>query len=264
MNHTSIQHDLTGRRVLVAGGSGAVGEGVVRAFLEVGADVIVPTRSETRAAQFRRLLGSAAAERLHIVVADYTSFAGADALADYVLATFGAPDDVVASIGGWWAGAPLWQTDEDAWNKVFVGLTSTHVAVMRAFLPVMNDHGAYTLVLGGSAFTPVPGSGLVSMEQAALLMMGHVLNAEVGAQRRVFSLVLGPVMTRQRSHGDPDWVTAAQVGQVAVAASGSPTAGGREIRMRSQADVAQAIQLLGVREPDRADTASATVGTDRS
>lgn len=48
--------DLTGHRVLVPGGTGAVGEGVVRAFLAAGAEVIVPTRSKERSAEFRAVL----------------------------------------------------------------------------------------------------------------------------------------------------------------------------------------------------------------
>lgn len=261
MNDTDTRPDLTGRHVLIAGGSGAVGEGIVRAYLEAGAEVIVPTRSERRADQLRRILGSAASDRLHLLVADYTSFAGAEALADHILASFGALDDVVASIGGWWAGKPLWQIDEADWNRVFVDLTTAHVAVLRAFLPMMSAHGAYTLILGGSAFTPVPGSGLVNMEQAALLMMQHVLTAEAGGQRRVFSLVLGPVMTRQRAMGDPDWVTAGQVGQVAVAASGAVSLAGREIRMRSQADVAETLRMLGSHASESAGAGSvATAG----
>jgi 3-oxoacyl-[acyl-carrier protein] reductase len=48
---------LAGRRVLVPGGTGGVGEGVVRAFLAAGADVVVPTRSDARGAELRQALG---------------------------------------------------------------------------------------------------------------------------------------------------------------------------------------------------------------
>src|SRR3954471_8715024 len=85
--HLSYEHvrDLTGHRVLVPGGTGTVGEGVVRAFLRSGAEVIVPTRSEERLRAFRELLGDEADERLHAFVHDYTSFAGAQDLVDQVV-----------------------------------------------------------------------------------------------------------------------------------------------------------------------------------
>jgi NAD(P)-dependent dehydrogenase (short-subunit alcohol dehydrogenase family) len=89
----------------------------------------------------------------------------------------------------------------------------------------------------------VPGSGLVSMEQAAVLMMQQVLAAELGDSQRLFALVLGPVNTRVAESADPQWVRPEQVGAVAVAASAS-TAGSREIRLRDQAEVAAALAQL--------------------
>jgi NAD(P)-dependent dehydrogenase (short-subunit alcohol dehydrogenase family) len=54
--------DLSGRHVLIPGGTGGVGEGAVRAYLEVGADVVVPTCSQQRADEFRAVLGDAAGD----------------------------------------------------------------------------------------------------------------------------------------------------------------------------------------------------------
>lgn len=61
---------------------------------------------------------------------------------------------------------------------------------------------------------------------------------------RVFALVLGPVRTRGTAgDGHPDWITADQVGAVAVAASAAAV-DGREIRLGSQAELVQALALL--------------------
>lgn len=106
MTTTSLP-DLSGRRVLVPGGTGAVGEGVVRAYLAAGADVVVPTRTEQRLQEFRRVLGDAAIDHLHLVVHDYTTFGGAEQLTDQMEQRLGGLDDVVAPIGGWWAGKRL-------------------------------------------------------------------------------------------------------------------------------------------------------------
>jgi 3-oxoacyl-[acyl-carrier protein] reductase len=243
--------DLSDRHVLIPGGTGAVGEGAVRAYLAAGADVVVPTRSQDRADEFRRLLGDAATAHLHLVVHDYTTYAGAEALAATMEDRLGSIDDVVTPIGGWWAGKQLWEIDESDWQNAFVQLATTHTAVLRATLPRMRADGAYSVIVGASASTPVPGSGLVSMEQAALLMMQQVLAAELGGRKRVFALVLGPVRTRAAAHSAPDWITADQVGSVAVAASASTT-GGREIRLRNQAELAQALALLQGTQPDPA------------
>ncbi|MEU9239354.1 SDR family oxidoreductase [Streptomyces sp. NPDC048385] len=235
--------DLSGRRALVPGGTGAVGEGVVRGYLTAGADVVVPTRTQERAEKFRAVLGEAATDRLHLVVHDYTTFTGAEQLVEEMERRLGGVDDVVAPIGGWWAGKRLWEIDEADWQSAFVDLTTAHLAVMRACLPRLNARGAYTLIVGDSAFTPIPGSGLVSMEQAALLMMQQVLTAELDGTQRAFALVLGPVRTRL-APGAPDQVTADQVGAVAVAASAAAEAGGRQIRLRNQAEAGEALALL--------------------
>jgi 3-oxoacyl-[acyl-carrier protein] reductase len=245
---TSTEHDLSGRRVLVPGGTGTVGTGVVRRYLAAGADVVVPTRTQSRADDFRRALGEVATDRLHLVVHDYTTFTGAEDLAAQMELNLGGIDDVVAPIGGWWAGKRLWEIDEADWQNAFVGLATTHMAVVRATLPRMKSGGAYTLIVGDSATWPVPGSGLVSMEQSAVLMMQRVLEAELQGEQRVFVLVLGPVSASTDSTGSDQAVgslTAEHIGAVAVAASHS-SAAGRTIPVHDQAEVDQALALLRV------------------
>ncbi|SEP65607.1 SDR family oxidoreductase [Microlunatus flavus] len=230
---------LAGRRVLVPGGTGAVGEGVVRAYLDAGADVVVPSRSAVRAAELHALLGPEDAARLHVFEHDYTTFAGAGSLVATMLDRLGGVDDVVAPIGGWWAGRRLTEVEDTDWQSAFVGLATTHLAVARAALPHLPRQGAYAVVVGQSAHHPVPGSGLVSMEQAAVLMMQRVLAAEAGDEARVFALVLGPVRTRAVA-GEPAWVSAAQVGSVAVALSADPSLTSAELGL-GDGDAARAV-----------------------
>jgi NAD(P)-dependent dehydrogenase (short-subunit alcohol dehydrogenase family) len=258
-HRSSAVPDLSGRRVLVPGGTGGVGEGVVRRYLAAGADVVVPTRSERRAQEFREVLGAAATDRLHLVVHDYTSFAGAEHLAAEVERNLGGIDDVVAPIGGFLAGHRLWEVDESEWRSAFVELSTAHAAVMRACVPRLSRSGAYVVIVGESAVQPVPTAGLVSMEQSALLMMQRVLDAELDNAKRIFALVLGPIRTRMAVDGGPDLVSADQVGEVAVAASAS-TAAGQEIRLRDQAEFDRAVTLLREGTPIDADTV-ATMST---
>lgn len=207
--------EATGHVVLVPGGTGAVGEGVVRAWLAAGADVVVPTRTVDRAAEFRALLGDAATDRLHLIVQDYTTFEGAQELVEQTVRFRGSLDSVVAPIGGWWQGGRLDGIAPDDWAAAFTGLATAHMAVLRAALPRLSGAGAYSVVVGDSAVWPVPGSGLVSMEQAAILMMQRVAVAEATPLQRVFALQLGPVSTRHAA----GTVDAVDVGRVTVAAA---------------------------------------------
>jgi NAD(P)-dependent dehydrogenase (short-subunit alcohol dehydrogenase family) len=236
--------DLSDRRVLIPGGTGGVGEGAVRAYLAAGAQVVVPTRSLQRAEEFRALLGKDATERLHLFEHDYTSFAGAEALAETMVDRLGGVDDVLAPIGGWWQGKRLWEIDEQDWQGAFTGLATAHMAVVRAALPRMSQRGAYCIVVGPSAHFPIPGSGLVSMQQTALLMMHQVLTAEVQDAKRVFLLEPGPVATRFIQAPDPAQVTSAQIGAVAVAASAS-TQPGRHVQLGNRAQAEDALVVFG-------------------
>lgn len=247
MTNDITSPDLSGRHVLISGGTGGVGEGAVRAYLAADADVVVPTRSEGCAQELRAVLGDAAATRLHLVVHDYTTFAGAEALAATMEERHGSVDDVVAPIGGLWGGKPLWEINESDWQAAFVGLATTHMAVLRACLPRITSTGAYTVIVGASAFTPIAGNGLVSMEQAALLMMEQVLVAELGGDKRVFALELGPVATRfaqASGEADPNWVSADQIGAVAVALSAASGEAGRPVRLLTRADADEALRQI--------------------
>lgn len=236
---------LVGQRIVIPGGTGAVGEGIVRAYLLAGAHVVVPTRTQGRADEFSALIGQELGAKLTMLVHRYETFEQAEELATTIRNEFGEIHHVVASIGGWWAGKALWEISESDWNQVFVTLTTTHLAIARAFLPALSPAGSYTLILGGSAQTPVPGSGMVSMEQAALLMMRGVLSAELGHQLRVNSLVLGPVRNRLRRNSDPSWIHADSVGAVAVAISTNSSVSAQDLILRTDTAAESFVQSIG-------------------
>ena len=243
MSTDPISPDLSGRRVLVPGGTGGVGEGIVSAYLDAGADVVVPTRSDARGTELRAALGAiGTSQLLHLPTHDYTSFAGAEALGAEMTERLGGIDDVVVPVGGWWQGGPLTTIDEDDWAGAFTGLATAHMALARAIVPLLSGVGAYTVVVGQSAEFPVPGSGLVSMEQAAVLMMQRVLAAE-SPDERVHALVLGPVRTRFVD-GEPEWVSASEVGAAAVALSLATGIGSRSASLASSTEARTALEAF--------------------
>lgn len=201
---------LTGRRVLVAGGTGNVGEGVTRSLLRQGATVLVPSGSASRLEQLRALIGPEFANLVTLEVG-YDSFEAAEGLADLVWETHGGVTDLVALVGGWWAGKKLWEISEQDWLKVFVSPATTQLALARAFVPRLGS-GSYTTIAGFSSHSPEPGSGPVSMQGAAQLMMRRVLSREAGGIPRINDLMLGPIINRSRPEGRRDWLTADEVG----------------------------------------------------
>ncbi|HWI30849.1 MAG TPA: SDR family oxidoreductase [Microbacterium sp.] len=221
--YTPPADGLQGRRVVVAGGTGAVGEGIVRSYLRTNAQVVVPTRSQSRLEEFRRILGAEGdSAHLTLLVADYSTVDGAAVLAEHVEQSYGPVTDVVASVGGWWAGPALWDTPATAWDEYFTGYATAHLSLAQAFMPRLTAEGAYHVIVGASAIYPVAGSGIVSMQQAALLMMGRVMQTEAGSRRRVFTHLLGYVNTRARAQQRPDWISAEEVGLLTATVSANP------------------------------------------
>lgn len=205
---------LAGKRVLVAGGTGDVGEGIVRALLGAGASVIVPARSPAKAERLRAGLPDAAG--LTTVPGEAGVPEAASAVAAMVQAD-GPLDGVVASLGGWWQGPPLTEVTPDVWHELIANNLTSHFAVARAFVPLLRAGGVFVQVLGGAAAYPAPNSSLVSITAAAVAMMGRVMQAELGAAVQVRQIQVNSfVATRSRKAADPSWVTADEVGETAA------------------------------------------------
>lgn len=243
--------DLRGKVALVAGGAGEVGEGIVRVFLQSGATVVVPSRSEERLANLRRRVAGAADERLVTLTASVGTEDGAATVRDAIARHCGPLDAVVASLGGWWQGKPLVDVPLDTWQRVLAGGLTTHFNVARTFLPRLADRpgASYTFINGGAAEFPVALSGPVSIVAAAQLMMKNVLAEEMSdCHVRINTLLLNtPILTRSRPQGEPEWLTADEAGLYAayLASDRAADVRGKTIRLYQRAQLAPILTALG-------------------
>jgi len=218
------------RCYVVAGGAGVVGECVVRALIDHGARVAVPSRSHER---FDALRDRIASPNLHGFVADVTDLDSATALETEITGTLGPIDGVVATIGGWWAGPHLASLDIRTWHEMVNSHLTSHFVVARAFLPALADRteSVYVTTGGIAAVHPEPGSGPVSITGAAQAMMMRVLAAELaGRAVRVHEVdIYTPVVTDRWDDSEiqPDWLTGRDVGDyiAGVLRPGFPDAG---------------------------------------
>lgn len=235
--------DLSDRTVLVAGGTGNVGEGIVRALLTSGARVVVPSGSADRLTTLTGLVGPELAGLLEPVERSYRTFDEAEALA----AAVGPVTDLVQAVGGWNQGTPLWEVSEELWQRHFVGPATTHLALVRAFVPRLPPAGSLTLVVGDSAVHPVPTAGPVSMQAAAQMVMRTTLSKELTGGPRVNDLLLGPIRTRSRTRGKKEWLTADQVGSAIAHVLVTPSITGRTVEV----ETVDALEAFLEEEPQR-------------
>lgn len=203
--------DLTGQTVLVAGGSGEVGEGITRQLLEAGATVIVPSRNAEKLEQLKARMGDLA-DKLRTIVGHIGTVEGAEAIRDEA----GQIDHLVASLGGWWQGKTIPEIDLDLWHDLLDNSLTAHFITAKVFLPVLPDGASYTLINGGAALHAFPEVAPIAVSAAAQVKLGQHIAVE-NQQLRVNSLILAtPVITRSRPQGQEGWLTADDAGRYCV------------------------------------------------
>ena len=208
---------LDGKIAVVAGGTGQVGEGIVKRLIQAGATVIVPVRSKNAANQLAGYLDSLPDKRLVLIDGDLSNAESAALFRNELLRKFSRIDLAVASLGGWWKGRKLHEVNLDDWESILSNNLTSHIIAGKTLLSILlqQHQGMYVMVNGAASETVVPGSAPISVVAAAQSMMARSFAMENhGEGVRVHSVVIQtPVITRQNAENAREgWVSAEQVG----------------------------------------------------
>lgn len=191
---TDVPSDLlTDRTALVVGGTGSVGRVVVRSFLEAGATVVVPSRSEQKLAGLRKSLGDHATERLITLAGNLSDEEDSVRVREAILERAGPLDAAVASLGEFVPAPSVLDAPLSDLQRVLDGYLLAHFMVAKAVLPALEERsGSYTFINGPLAFRPMfPGTGLVSIATAGQAMLAQtVMKEEAQGPVRVNELVI--------------------------------------------------------------------------
>ena len=209
---------LSGKITLIAGGTGTGGEAIVKSFLNEGATVVVPSRSQQAIDRLCGYLADTPVERLTTLVGNIADPEDAARLRDEVLGRFQQLDAVVAALGGTWEERlKLIDVPIETWRQYSESNLTPHYVAARALLPVLIDRAgsSYSLIGGLSAVMPIANYSVVSINSAAQLMMARVLMEELKeTQVRINQVMFGVVHTRARAaYARPEWITADEVGR---------------------------------------------------
>jgi NAD(P)-dependent dehydrogenase (short-subunit alcohol dehydrogenase family) len=210
---------LEGKNALIVGGTGHVGKGIVRAFLENGATTIVPSRSEEKITLLRMQMDSAYQHLLHTLPGNIGTQEGADSLRDHIVNKFGRLDALVVSVGAWWHGLPVVRVPMEAWRRVLDDNLTPHFIVARTFMPMLNTNSRsrYLFINSDEAKYPAPNSGPFCIAAAAQLMLKKVLVKEQqNGTVRINALVICTPVADSMPYGEADWFTAAEIGKYAA------------------------------------------------
>jgi NADP-dependent 3-hydroxy acid dehydrogenase YdfG len=200
---------------VVAGATGAVGEGVVFALLAAGWVVHALGRDSAKLDLLVKRAPKKVQAHLHTHLQDFEDIASTDHVCKRVISSAGKVDMVVASIGGWWQGPCLLETSLSDWRMVIRNNLDAHLLCAQQWLPTLNQNpkAAYVLINGGAALHPVLTAGAVSIAAAAQIMLKSALANESGSQgTRIYGVLANtPVITRDRPQGNAQWLTTADL-----------------------------------------------------
>lgn len=213
---------VSGKRVLVTGGTRGIGRATVLAFAAAGARVVTCHRSaDERSQELARELKELGEGHL-VVPADVTQRADVTRLAELCRRHFGALDVLVNNVGADGA-RPFGQVDDGEWHRV-VGenLTSTYLTT-HAALDLLAD-GASVVNVGSSVALRGRANGVhYTASKAALIGFTRALCKEVG-ERGIRVNTVAPGLTEtEPGAGLPPEAVRRIVGMTALGRLCQPT-----------------------------------------
>ena len=130
--------DLTGRSVLVTGGSKGLGRAMARGFAQAGADVAICSRHEDELRRAADEIMEGTESKCHYLVADMSQRGEADRLAEWTLEKMGKVDILVNNAGSNLPQAIDAITDQ-IWDQIVELNLSSCMALSRALIPQMRE-----------------------------------------------------------------------------------------------------------------------------
>ncbi|GAB3259346.1 hypothetical protein GCM10027456_38760 [Kineosporia babensis] len=232
--------DLSGRDVVVVGGTGNVGFFLVEGFARAGARVLVPSRSPQKA---ERLLARLSPEHRQSVVTftgDIGTPEGAAGVQAQVRRLSEGLQAVAAAPAGWHQTPSMLQSGFGDFKAVMENSLYPHYLAAQTLLPMLSPDGSYTSINGpvGSMGAPGPGMGPMAVVSVAQNKLMQAIGVETGGRPRVNDLImvafLGPQGTRPGSR-----ITGEQVGEYVAALAGPAGAAvhGQTLRLHEPAQI---------------------------
>ena len=197
-----MEISFAGRVVIVAGGTGGLGRAVSLAFLEEGAKVVVPYRSEKGFAELKRAATGRESQLIGRVV---------DVLEERALAQLveevGRIDVLVNTVGAYVGGVEVWKLAPVDFDRMLNLNLRTGYLLARAVVPGMlkRGSGAVVNVSAKAAADHGAGASAYAASKAASLALMDSLAADTrGTGVRVNSVLPSIIDTKANREAMPD------------------------------------------------------------
>jgi len=193
--------EMKGKVVLITGGSGALGQTVVPAFVSTGASVILGDLNPVQ------MPGVTALK------ADFTDQTQVQSLVDEVIRTSGRLDALINLVGGFATGRVV-ETDVLLWQRMLTMNLTSAFLLSQAVLPSMLQRGQGRMVhvAARAALEPFSGAAAYIVSKAGLVGLIRTLSTELAGSGVTVNAVLPstidtPANRRAMPAADPSkWV----------------------------------------------------------
>jgi len=182
--------DLTGKKALVTGATGGIGEGIARAFHKAGAEVVLSGRQVAKLEALAAELG----ERAHVVPCDLADKEAVSKLIDNAIAKLGRLDILVNNAGLTKDNLFMVMKDEQWDDVIAVNLTSTFMLMRAAARHMLRSKTGYGRIINISSVSGVignPGQGNYAASKAGMIGMTKSVAREV-ANRGITANSIAP------------------------------------------------------------------------
>lgn len=196
--------DLSGKVVIVTGGTRGVGRGISERFLEAGADVVACSRNEPDH------LPSAAGRTAAYVGADIRDPAEIDKVVEFTLDCFGRLDVLVNNAGGSPPADSSTASPKFSTSIITLNLIAPLVFAQRAnaVMQQQPEGGVIINISSVSGTRPSPNTAAYGAAKAGLNNLTQTLGVEYAPKVRVVGLIGGLIVTEQAHlfYGDDEGI----------------------------------------------------------
>ena len=181
MSQDITGQDLSGKRALVTGATGGIGEAIARTLHEAGATVALSGRQVDKL----NALSSELGERTHVLPCDLADREQVGALIDQAVAAMGGLDILVNNAGLTKDNLFMVMKDEQWEDVIAVNLTSTFMLMRAAARHMMRAKTGYGRIINISSVSGIignPGQGNYAASKAGMIGMTKSLAREVASR----------------------------------------------------------------------------------
>ena len=195
--------NLSGKHILITGGSKGIGLACAQAFLAEGARVSLVSRSEANLTRARESLSAFGSDRVQTHAADLTQAASAQAALDAAIATLG-PVDVLVNSAGAAKRTPAPELSPQAWHDAMQAKYFSYIHMIDPVIKQMGQRGKGNIVNvvgnGGKVASPIHLAGGAA-NAALMLATAGLANAYAAQGIRVNAINPGLTRTERLKEG---------------------------------------------------------------